>query len=177
MSVIELFLSGGNIMFPLFFLSILNFALILHLFFEFRLIRKDLSNSKTAPRSNFGQALKEELKTTSDLEKRWEEEFEHIAFSYEKKINWIGNLAGIATLLGLLGTVLGIYSAFQKMKLSGHASPEIFAGGISEALITTIYGLLIAVPSLLTYQYLKTALDEIEILSFKIIYRKNREKK
>ncbi len=165
-------------MFPLLGVSILNLSLVINLFFEFQALKKDLliRDSSTA-RTKLGQSFQEILKIIPDLEKRWEEEFEHLIFPYEKKIGWIGNLGGIATLLGLLGTVLGIYSAFQRMKFAGQASPEIFAGGISEALITTIFGLFIAVPSLLFHQYLKGALDEIETESFKIVYRTLREKK
>ncbi|MBE7413323.1 MAG: MotA/TolQ/ExbB proton channel family protein [Leptospiraceae bacterium] len=165
-------------MFPLLCVSILNLSLVIHLFFEFRSIQKDLFLENTDQlRTPFGRSFFKILEDTRDIEKRWEEKFEHLIFSYEKKINWVGSLGGIATLLGLLGTVLGIYSAFQKMRATGQASPEIFAGGISEALLTTIFGLLIAVPSLVFHQYLKGELDEIETESFGIVYRVSREKK
>ena len=90
------------------------------------------------------------------------QEWEIIYFFREREILWLGNLAGISTLLGLLGTVLGIHSAFESMKLFKQASPEIFAGGISQALLTTIYGLMIAIPSILFMHVFRNFLDSLD---------------
>jgi|GEM_PF-4654530 len=64
------------------------------------------------------------------------------------RIEWFGWIAQAATLLGLLGTVLGIYLSFSEMEAVGKASVEVLAGGIRTALGTTIFGLLVAIPSL-----------------------------
>ena len=90
------------------------------------------------------------------------QEWEIIYFFREREILWLGNLAGISTLLGLLGTVLGIHSAFESMKQFKQASPEIFAGGISQALLTTIYGLMIAIPSILFMHVFRNFLDSLD---------------
>lgn len=90
------------------------------------------------------------------------DEWDTILFFREREILWLGNLAGISTLLGLLGTVLGIHSAFESMKQFKQASPEIFAGGISQALLTTIYGLMIAIPSILTMHLFRNFLDSLD---------------
>ncbi|MEM7183137.1 MAG: MotA/TolQ/ExbB proton channel family protein [Spirochaetota bacterium] len=74
---------------------------------------------------------------------------ENEQISLEQRVFWLSHIASLATLLGLLGTVLGIRESFEVMRLRGQASPEIFAGGISKALSTTIFGLSIAFPSLL----------------------------
>lgn len=58
-------------------------------------------------------------------------------------------LAGVAPLLGLLGTVTGIIRTFEAMQSFGNANPHLLAGGISEALITTATGLIVAIPILL----------------------------
>lgn len=62
-------------------------------------------------------------------------------------------VAGIAPLLGLLGTVLGILKVFKVISLMGAGQAAALAGGISEALITTIAGLFIGIPALVAYNY------------------------
>jgi len=64
-------------------------------------------------------------------------------------------LAGIAPLLGLLGTVTGIIHTFQAITLQGTGDPKIMSGGISEALVTTELGLLVAIPLLLLHSVLR----------------------
>jgi biopolymer transport protein ExbB len=66
-------------------------------------------------------------------------------------LNTVGN---VAPLLGLLGTITGMISAFESIAASGTGDPKVVAGGISEALITTATGLLIAIPSIVFYRYL-----------------------
>ncbi|MBP7653859.1 MotA/TolQ/ExbB proton channel family protein [Candidatus Dependentiae bacterium] len=69
-------------------------------------------------------------------------------------LDYMSLLAKIAPLLGLLGTVTGLLQAFNDMlKLSGNISATVFAGGISQALLTTIFGLSIAIPTLVFHQY------------------------
>ncbi|TGM03701.1 MotA/TolQ/ExbB proton channel family protein [Leptospira barantonii] len=92
-----------------------------------------------------------------------EEFFTREFFGPETMIAWIRNLAGIATMLGLLGTVIGISVAFEEMKNAGTVSLEIFSEGIRLALNTTIQGLCVAIPSVLGFQYLKTVLHRTEI--------------
>ncbi|RHX89451.1 MotA/TolQ/ExbB proton channel family protein [Leptospira stimsonii] len=84
-------------------------------------------------------------------------------FIPEAMTAWIRNLAGIATMLGLLGTVIGISVAFEEMKNAGTVSLEIFSEGIRLALNTTIQGLCVAIPSILGFQYLKMILQRTEI--------------
>ncbi|MCB1177293.1 MAG: MotA/TolQ/ExbB proton channel family protein [Leptospiraceae bacterium] len=82
--------------------------------------------------------------------------------NFERKIGWLSHISSISTLLGLLGTVLGIQSSFTNMKESGQASIEIFAGGISQALSTTIIGLSIAIPSLFFYHFYMDKIEKLE---------------
>ena len=62
-------------------------------------------------------------------------------------------LAGIAPLLGLLGTVTGMIQTFQAMMIYGTGDPQLMAGGISEALITTMLGLVAAIPLLVLHSF------------------------
>jgi len=71
----------------------------------------------------------------------------------ERNLNVLGTMAGVAPLVGLLGTVWGIMRAFHDMALVGSAAPTVVAGGIAEALITTAVGLVVAVPSLIFYNH------------------------
>ncbi len=70
-------------------------------------------------------------------------------------INYISVVAVISPMLGLLGTVSGMISAFRKMALSGMGRPELFADSISEALITTASGLVIGIPAMVIYFFFK----------------------
>lgn len=73
----------------------------------------------------------------------------------EKRLTWLGTLASVATLLGLLGTVTGLVTAFHQIELkAGHVHPGDLAAGIWEALITTVFGLVIAIPCLAAYHFL-----------------------
>jgi biopolymer transport protein ExbB/TolQ len=92
----------------------------------------------------------------------WEEKLSSVLFPIETKISWIKHLASISTMLGLLGTVLGISEAFSSLQAAGTVSLDAFAGGIRLALVTTIFGLFVAIPSLFGYQFLKHRLLDLE---------------
>ncbi|AZZ94288.1 MotA/TolQ/ExbB proton channel family protein [Hahella sp. KA22] len=64
----------------------------------------------------------------------------------EKGVGFIKLFASVAPLLGLLGTVIGMIATFQAITLFGTGDPKLMAGGISEALVTTMLGLIVAVP-------------------------------
>ena len=70
-------------------------------------------------------------------------------------------LAAVEPLLGLLGTVTGIIQTFGVIQAFGNANPALMAGGISEALITTAAGLIIAIPILLIHSMLRGRVDRI----------------
>jgi biopolymer transport protein ExbB len=65
-------------------------------------------------------------------------------------------LAAVSPLLGLLGTVTGIIETFQSITLHGTGDPRVMSGGISQALVTTVMGLLVAIPLLLFHSFLST---------------------
>jgi len=65
-------------------------------------------------------------------------------------------LASVAPLLGLLGTVVGMIATFQSITLFGTSDPKLMAGGISQALMTTVLGLVVAIPLLFGHTYLAT---------------------
>lgn len=69
----------------------------------------------------------------------------------ERSLSLLGALAGVAPLLGLLGTVSGMIATFDTISTVGTGNPRLLSGGISEALITTQLGLMIAIPLLLAH--------------------------
>ncbi|MEC7121232.1 MAG: MotA/TolQ/ExbB proton channel family protein [Pseudomonadota bacterium] len=71
----------------------------------------------------------------------------------EKNLNLLGTIGNISPLLGLLGTVLGIIQSFLAVNAGGMTDPAMMAGGISQALITTAAGMVVAVPALVAYRY------------------------
>ena len=74
-------------------------------------------------------------------------------FALEKGLGILETIAGIAPLMGLLGTVIGILKVFDVIRIKGMGQANMMAGGISEALITTIAGLVIGIPALIVYNY------------------------
>jgi len=95
--------------------------------------------------------------------------------NYSKDIewgnNWVKFFAAVAPLLGLLGTVIGMIETFQAITLFGTGDPKQMAGGISQALITTMLGLIVAAPLLGFYTYLsEKASSLIQILEEKASY-------
>jgi len=73
---------------------------------------------------------------------------------FEKRLGLIKLFAAIAPLMGLLGTVTGMIATFQSITLFGTGNPAIMAGGISQALVTTVLGLVCAIPLLLIHNFL-----------------------
>ena len=71
----------------------------------------------------------------------------------ETRVNSIKLIATIAPLLGLLGTVIGMIATFQSIQLFGTGDPKLMAGGISQALVTTMLGLIVAAPLLFLHSY------------------------
>ncbi len=91
--------------------------------------------------------------------------------SLERGLETIKIIATIAPLLGLLGTVIGIYSAFQGISAHGLGDPSYFADGISMAMITTIAGLIVAIPHYIGYNYIVGMMDKLELAFIQDIYR------
>jgi biopolymer transport protein ExbB len=76
--------------------------------------------------------------------------------SLERFVEGLGTIAGVSTLLGLLGTISGMIKIFSVISTQTVVNPGSLAGGISEALITTYAGLSVAIPTLVMYKYLQS---------------------
>lgn len=92
-----------------------------------------------------------------------EEAAARVIHDLERYLNALGTIAGIAPLLGLLGTVLGMIDIFGSFMGSGQTNAASLAGGISKALITTAAGLMVAIPALFFHRYLQRRVDELVV--------------
>lgn len=97
----------------------------------------------------------------SDLDDALQEAFLHEFPRLERGLPSIRTLASLAPMLGLLGTVTGIITTFDMISVMGGGKPRLMAGGISEALVTTATGLIIAIPALLAYSFLTARVQRL----------------
>ena len=79
----------------------------------------------------------------------------------EKNLGWISWSIAIAPMLGFLGTVVGMVQAFDDIEAAGDISPTVVAGGMKVALITTVFGLIVAIIVQTFYNYLSSKIDGI----------------
>ncbi|MEA2100492.1 MAG: MotA/TolQ/ExbB proton channel family protein [Campylobacterota bacterium] len=96
--------------------------------------------------------------------------------SLESGLNTIKTIATISPLLGLLGTVIGIYTAFVGISQDGLGDPSSFADGISMAMITTIAGLIVSIPHYIGYNYLIAMMNKLELLYLQELYSYTKSK-
>jgi biopolymer transport protein ExbB len=87
----------------------------------------------------------------------------HVMHDLERYLNTLATIASISPLLGLLGTVVGMIRTFRAVTIAGIGDPSALAGGIAEALVTTAGGLIVAIPSLVAYRYLRGKVDALVI--------------
>lgn len=124
------------------------------------------------------QALEAQLsaaqtKNRADMENVLNLYYQRVQSLLGRRLGVFGTLSFISPLLGLLGTVLGVMTAFRDLALSGSGGPTVVAAGISEALIATAAGIAVAVSSALIYNYfnfrLKHVLNSLNIFGQEIL--------
>jgi len=79
----------------------------------------------------------------------------------EKNVSWISLFIAIAPMLGFMGTVIGMIDAFDKIQAAGDMNPSLVAGGIKIALLTTVFGLIVAIILQVFYNYIIAKIDSI----------------
>jgi biopolymer transport protein ExbB len=172
----EFITAGGIFMWPLLVCSVLIIAFSIERtwFLQKRLICPDgLSNQlrNLIENKNIDNKQAEEISHLSslgfllinclkyknlpreNLELKIEEKAAEVQYSLERNLTMLGTIATISPLIGLLGTVVGMITAFTGLTETSGANPDLLAAGISQALITTAFGLLIAVPGLVLHKY------------------------
>jgi biopolymer transport protein ExbB len=125
---------------------------------ESQTIDNELSSKNYSDNSTLGKLnniySKYKGDTPEELEAQLEDVLAKTAPALEKNLSIIKLLAAVAPLLGLLGTVIGMIETFQAITLFGTGDPKLMAGGISQALVTTMLGLIAAVPLLFVHNIL-----------------------
>ena len=79
----------------------------------------------------------------------------------EKNVSWISLFIALAPMLGFMGTVIGMIQAFDKIEAAGDMQPSLVAGGIKVALLTTVFGLIVAIILQVFYNYIVAKIDSI----------------
>jgi len=79
----------------------------------------------------------------------------------EKNVSWVSLFIAIAPMLGFMGTVIGMITAFDKIEAAGDMQPSLVAGGIKVALLTTVFGLIVAIILQIFYNYIIAKIDSI----------------
>jgi len=79
----------------------------------------------------------------------------------EKNISWLSLFIALAPMLGFMGTVIGMIGAFDAIAVANDISPAVVAGGIKVALLTTVFGLVVAIILQIFYNYIISKVDSI----------------
>lgn len=177
MDFFEIFLKGGLIIWFILATSILGLAVVIDRFIVIRrakinvpafmirlrgLIKKnDISGAVSVcmqEKSPIANIIRKGLKKYKFGHNRVKESIENAGKQevnkLEKGLSILATIAGVAPLLGFLGTVTGMISAFMTIEdLAGSANPSDLAGGIWEALLTTAFGLIVGIPAFAFYNY------------------------
>ena len=161
MRLIDFINAGGSITWILVAMNVVGLSLILWRLFIFRDFKKRIDSEAKLLATDLSSRFKNaNLIFHMDLVK---DSISQRVHELEVGMTSIKVVATTAPLLGLLGTVVGIYEAFQVISTKGLTDPGQFASGISYALITTIVGLIVAIPHYIAHNYLSGELDSLEI--------------
>jgi biopolymer transport protein ExbB len=181
--IINLFQRGGPIMYPLLACSIIALAIVLERLFNLRKlkiippdflhsIRQHWQRGETEMAVNvcegynvpISRVLRAGLMRSqegfSEMEKAIEGAGAHETSLLSANLRILGAVGNLAPMLGLLGTVIGMIKAFDVISQYGTGDPGLVASGISEALITTAAGLVIGIPSLAFYHFLRGRVEK-----------------
>lgn len=182
-SLLQIFAMGGFTMYILLFCSVLSFGVIINRLISYRakskIKRIELMETirKMVEAGDINGALELCKKTDSPLcrvvhsglrlhgreEKEilnsMEREITIEVIQLEKYTSIVGTIGNIAVYIGLFGTVLGIVRAFHNISSVGAGGMNVVIGGVSEALLTTASGLIVAIPAVVAYNYFVKRID------------------
>lgn len=184
-NIINLINSGGMISYILIFMSVLSLSIIINRIFFYKTIERfskesflskfsyffeinDINGAysyaeKSTKKNLFFCLIKVVLDLKDDKKEKIERvlnrEIDNNIKKLEKYLIIIGTIANISVYLGLLGTIIGIIEAFSNISSQGLGGINVVIGGVSKALITTAFGLVVAIPAVTAYNYF---LDKVE---------------
>jgi biopolymer transport protein ExbB len=198
-TIVRFFQDGGTFMYPIAIVAALGIAVGIERYLY--LGRTEAGNkriwSEVAPflaKGDYGQALAratdsgsaigqilsyglarvQSARRRDDVEKAMEESMMEVVPRLEKRTHYLSSFANIATLLGLLGTIIGLIQAFQAVANANPAEKaDLLSASISVAMNTTAFGLIVAIPLLLLHSVLQSKtteiVDSLEMASVKFL--------
>lgn len=184
----ELFQKGGTVMYPIALCSIVALGIFLERCWTYYRVsdqtrklvheveplaaktRLDealaVCHRSEAPLASiFLTALRNAGRPRAEIKAAVDEAGQREASQLMRFLGLLSTIATLAPLLGLLGTVTGMIDCFSVIAAQGHGTPETLGGGISEALLTTAFGLIVAIPVILGHRFLT---NRVEILILKM---------
>jgi biopolymer transport protein ExbB len=182
--IFETFSKGGIFMYPILLSSIIGLGIFLQKMWTLRpkrvipdnflgqlyrmLAQGKLTEAEAFARANDSSAARVAVAALEDADKPEDGLAETIEEAGRKEsldllryIEGLGAISNVATLLGLLGTISGMIKIFDVIALKPIVNPPELAGGISEALYTTAFGLMVAIPAFIAYKYSVGKADEL----------------
>ena len=161
---------GKSIGFIIILIGISGFVFSIYKIYQLREQEKEI----IADNAKVKLDMENSIKDTASYESK-ENILDEFIINYTGKLewgaNWVKFFAAVAPLLGLLGTVIGMIETFQAITLFGTGDPKQMAGGISQALVTTMLGLIVAAPLLGLYTYISQKVSNLsQVLEEKASY-------
>ena len=202
--MVDFFVQGGGFMWPILIALLFGLAIIgerayslinsssdtNQFFEEVKTIYSDsgkeqaiefCENSPGPVASIFYAGLSKIEKTKEEVEKAVQNAGGLEMAFLEKNMIWINSVITIAPMLGFTGTVVGMIKAFEDIKMANDISPAVVAGGISQALLTTAFGLIVAMIMQVAQNFFVSMIDKLildmEEQSIKIVEYLNSSKK
>jgi biopolymer transport protein ExbB/TolQ len=199
LTIVKFFQEGGAFMYPILIVMALGVAIAIERYIYLTLAKTNntrmwdqlmplVKNGDYQQAVNITQKAKADIgrilayglsrlkgaRRREDIETAMEEGLMEIVPRLEKRTHYIATFANIATLLGLLGTVIGLIQAFTAVANANPAEKaDLLSGSISVAMNTTAFGLIVAIPLMLIYAVLQTKttelVDSLEMASVKFI--------
>lgn len=184
--LLDVLRSGGWLMVPLLLLSLIALAVIIERLYNLRtprvlppnlvddieadIHRGDVSQAREraeADESPLGEVIASGLRHSGlqreVIKESLEETGRRVVTELSRYLTLLGTIAAISPLLGLLGTVIGMIEVFTVITSQGVGDPSVLAGGISQALLTTAFGMSIAIPALAMHRYFNAKVDRLVV--------------
>jgi biopolymer transport protein ExbB len=182
--VLKLLIDGGWVMVPIIACSVIAATIVIERIIALRRksvldasvlqAMEDYTGEKSAEkimlacrraRTPFARVVEEIVRTRNQQHAQAMQTMEAVGRTQvgvlERGLTLLEIIAGTSPLLGLLGTVLGMVTVFNAITLQGIGNPQVLSKGISQALITTVAGLCVAIPALASHSWLARRVDDL----------------
>ena len=181
-SLFATFESGGSIMWPILLCSMFGMAFAAERYYSLRMsvllpqnlqqlyaevmqriargerkpevLRPLISDGKSEGAVPFTKYLSREFRDARTSEQVLQEYVEITKWHLQRNVKTLGLIANVSPLLGLFGTVIGMIGCFDAVAIKGLGKPEVLADGMAVALLTTAFGLMVAIPTTFVYHHL-----------------------